>query len=152
MINIQNFLFYQKNSTVNRRTVPVFQALPTSISRISTGTTVEIDNNGGYEYFEGADEDPIAVPKVDLMGHTVEELAVAANVSVSTIRKAIYLREQQLYQEKKAELNANKKREYLRSSSTTTTTTTTTQRPSTTMRPRLMSKVSSQLSNLTIFL
>lgn len=126
--------------------------MPTSISRISSGSTSEINNNGGYEYFEGADEDPIPVPKVDLMGHTVEELAVAANVSVSTIRRAIYLREQQLYQDKKAELNAIKKREYLRSSSTTTTTTTTvittTARPSTTMKPRLVSKVSFHSSNL----
>lgn len=128
---------------MNRESVPVFQALPTSISRISTGTTLEVDNNGGYEYFEGADEDPIPVPKVDLMGHTIEELAIAANVSISTIKKAIYLREQQLYQEKKAELNAIKKREYIRSSTstTTTTTTTTTTRPSTTMRPRMVSKV-----------
>ncbi|KAL5273932.1 mtg family protein [Megaselia abdita] len=131
-----------KNLTLSRGSVPTFQALPTSISRISTGSTVEIDNNGGYEYFEGADEDPIPVPKVDLMGHTVEELAIAANVSVATIRKAILLREQQLYQEKKAELNAIKKREYLRSTTTsTTTTTTTTPRPTTTMRPRMVSKV-----------
>lgn len=36
------------------------------------------------------------MPKIDLKGHTVEELAAVANVSVSAIKKAIELRQKQL--------------------------------------------------------
>lgn len=36
------------------------------------------------------------LPQVDLKGHTVEELALVANVSVDAIRKAIELRQKQL--------------------------------------------------------
>lgn len=36
------------------------------------------------------------LPQIDLKGHTVEELAAVANVSVSAIKKAIELRQKQL--------------------------------------------------------
>lgn len=36
------------------------------------------------------------LPEIDLKGHTVEELAAVANVSVSAIKKAIELRKKQL--------------------------------------------------------
>lgn len=36
------------------------------------------------------------LPEIDLKGHTVEELAAVANVSVSAIKKAIELRQKQL--------------------------------------------------------
>lgn len=41
------------------------------------------------------------LPQVDLKGHTVEELATAANVTVDVIQAAIKLRQQQLLQEKR---------------------------------------------------
>lgn len=36
------------------------------------------------------------LPEIDLKGHTIEELAAVANVSVSAIKKAIELRQKQL--------------------------------------------------------
>lgn len=39
------------------------------------------------------------LPQVDLKGHTVEELAAVANVSVSAIKKAIEMRQKQLMAE-----------------------------------------------------
>lgn len=36
------------------------------------------------------------LPQIDLKGHTIEELAAVANVSVSAIKKAIELRQKQL--------------------------------------------------------
>lgn len=41
------------------------------------------------------------LPQVDLKGHTVEELAAAANVTVATIQEAIKLRQQQLLLERR---------------------------------------------------
>lgn len=41
------------------------------------------------------------LPQVDLKGHTVEELAIAANVTVDVIQAAIKLRQQQLLLEKR---------------------------------------------------
>lgn len=40
-----------------------------------------------------------ALPTIDLKGHTVEELAAVANVSVSAIKKAIEIRQKQLIAE-----------------------------------------------------
>lgn len=37
-----------------------------------------------------------ALPEIDLKGHTVEELAAVANVSVGAIKKAIEMRQKQL--------------------------------------------------------
>lgn len=39
------------------------------------------------------------LPQVDLKGHTIEELAAVANVSVSAIKKAIEMRQKQLLAE-----------------------------------------------------
>lgn len=39
------------------------------------------------------------MPEVDLKGHTVEELAAVANVSVAAIKKAIEMRQKQLLAE-----------------------------------------------------
>lgn len=44
------------------------------------------------------------LPQVDLKGHTIEELAAVANVSVEAIKKAISLRQKQLIAEQEAEL------------------------------------------------
>lgn len=73
------------------------------------------------------------------MGHTVEELASAANISVEAIQKAIQVKQQQLLAEQQAaqykqqiELMkhlATSTERPTRPSTTTTTTTTTTPRP-----------------------
>lgn len=39
---------------------------------------------------------PGTLPEIDLKGHTIEELAAVANVSVAAIKKAIELRQKQL--------------------------------------------------------
>lgn len=44
------------------------------------------------------------MPEVDLKGHTVEELAAVANVSVSAIRKAIEMRQKQLMAEQEEQM------------------------------------------------
>lgn len=55
-------------------------------------------------------------PRFDLKDIRVEELAAAANVSVNTIKRAIYLREQQLQLEQRALLAAKLRQEFLRTS------------------------------------
>lgn len=47
------------------------------------------------------------LPQIDLKGHTVEELAAVANVSVSAIKKAIEIRQKQLLALQE-EVNRNK--------------------------------------------
>lgn len=47
-------------------------------------------------------------PSIDLKGHTIEELAKFANVSVDTIKSAIQMRQQQMMIEKKNNLNSLK--------------------------------------------
>ncbi|XP_055301869.1 uncharacterized protein LOC129568231 isoform X2 [Sitodiplosis mosellana] len=102
--------------------VPAFQALPSSVSRISTGQIVHTDNEirkvspATEQYttiqrfdtinrkddtidvtnFKSSSTTPGTLPEIDLKGHTVEELAAVANVSVSAIKKAIELRQKQL--------------------------------------------------------
>lgn len=84
------------------------------------------------------------MPKVDLRGHTVEELARVANVSVETIQNAIKMRQQQLlleqqtamYQHQLEVLRAaaprlSPTRAPTKAPTTTTTTTTTTEAPTT---------------------
>lgn len=86
-----------------------------------------------------------SLPEVDLRGHTVEELALVANVSVATIKNAIKMRQQQLvleqqaiqYQQQMEMLKAaaprlSPTRAPTRPPTTTTTTTTTTSSPPTT--------------------
>lgn len=68
-------------------------------------------------------------PKFDLKDVTVEELASAANVSVDTIKHAIYVREQQMKAEHRAMLAAKLRQEFVRTSTTARTTTTTTPAP-----------------------
>lgn len=71
--------------------VPDFQALPSSIS------VAQLVPPTPVEYYPREED----LPNVDLKGHTVEELASVANVSVETIKAAIKLRQQQLLLEKK---------------------------------------------------
>ncbi|TDG42431.1 hypothetical protein AWZ03_011152 [Drosophila navojoa] len=112
--------------------VPVFQAMPESISRIANAAKSEparpeqrsgLVKHPNYLQFEE--------PKFDLKDVTVEELAAAANVTVDTIKHAIYVREQQLKAEHRAMLAAKLREEFIRTSTvkTTTTTSTTTERP-----------------------
>ncbi|XP_055382934.1 uncharacterized protein LOC129613053 isoform X2 [Condylostylus longicornis] len=86
------------------KAIPPFQSIPQSVSRISTGQTVEIESN----QFPTSDDELINYPKVDLKGHTVEELAQAANVSVDIIKGAIALRQQQLIKDYQAFLQNQK--------------------------------------------
>lgn len=46
------------------------------------------------------------LPPIDLKGHTIEELAAVANVSIETIKSAIKLRQQQMIVEKKIQKSA----------------------------------------------
>lgn len=50
------------------------------------------------------------LPQVDLKGHTVEELAAAANVTVDVIQAAIKMRQQQLMLEKRNYANQLKQK------------------------------------------
>lgn len=52
-----------------------------------------------------------SLPQVDLKGHTVEELAAVANVSVDAIKKAISLRQKQLVAEQDAQLKRQMEQE-----------------------------------------
>lgn len=104
--------------------VPVFQVMPESISRIAAVKTKNINsnvripnNNPNYLQFEE--------PKFDLKDVTVEELAAAANVTVETIKHAIYVREQQMKAEHRAMLASRLRQEFIRTSTTARTTTTT---------------------------
>ncbi|XP_030370403.1 uncharacterized protein LOC115621023 [Scaptodrosophila lebanonensis] len=123
-----NRTFHTDNPVVSQpQAVPVFQAMPDSISRIANvgkTTATKVAKHPNYLQFEE--------PKFDLKDVTVEELAAAANVSVETIKHAIYVREQQLKAEHRAMLAAKLREEFMRTSTiktTTTTTTTTTPRP-----------------------
>lgn len=80
----------EKVRPVYARPVPDFQALPSSI------ITAQLVQPTKVEYFPKDD-----VPQIDLKGHTVEELAAAANVSVDVIQSAIKVRQQQMMAEKK---------------------------------------------------
>ena len=71
--------------------VPDFQALPSSIS------VAQLVPPTPVEYYPREED----LPNVDLKGHTVEELALVANVSVETIKTAIKVRQQQMLLEKK---------------------------------------------------
>jgi hypothetical protein len=79
------------------------------------------------------------LPQVDLKGHTIEELAAAANVTVDVIQAAIKMRQQQLLLEKKSYANQLKQKisnhvtvQTSTATIRTTQPTTTTTRPSTT--------------------
>lgn len=114
---------------------------------------------------------PAALPQIDLKGHTIEELAIVANVSVSAIKKAIEIRQKQLlavqeeilrnktmeeelrrdemiakqlamYQQEHQKFLATSTIEAPTTPATTTTTTTTTKRPRATASPKVVGKVS----------
>ncbi|XP_059219495.1 uncharacterized protein LOC131993990 [Stomoxys calcitrans] len=114
--------------------VPAFQAMPNSVNRIATvfktpgERTAASNNHPNYLQFEE--------PKFDMKDITVEELAKAANVSVDTIKHAIYVREQQLRAEHRAMLASKLREEFIRTSSSSTTTTTTSTTTTTTTTPR----------------
>jgi hypothetical protein len=88
------------------------------------------------------------LPQVDLKGHTVEELAAAANVTVDVIQAAIKMRQKQLLLEKRNYANGHKQKISTRVTvqPTTAATTTTTIRTTTTTRatttPYIKKKVS----------
>lgn len=127
------------NSFGVKKSVPAFQSMPNSVSRISTNdqkVSVVMPINRGQEPPRGFQ--PIQLPSVDLQGHTVEELAAVANVSVSVIKSAIYMKQQEMLAEQN--LNLRQQETYnqiqqqfgmqaIETTSTTTTTTTTTPRP-----------------------
>lgn len=69
------------------------------------------------------------------MGHTVEELAQVANVSVEAIQKAIQMKQQQMLIERQTALYKQQLELIAREATTTSTTTTTT--TTTTMAPRI---------------
>ena len=82
--------------------IPSFQVLPYSTSnKFETLTIVEPSP---------PEED---LPSVDLKGHTIEELAAVANVSVETIKSAIKLRQQQMLVEKKIQKSVADKKKIL---------------------------------------
>ncbi|XP_055607966.1 uncharacterized protein LOC129755477 isoform X2 [Uranotaenia lowii] len=137
-----------KDSAISVQQVPAFHAMPESVSRISTGPVIQIDNKLSSEPTiknsimtipprHDVTKGSTVVDGVDLQGHTVEELAAAANVSVEVIKEAIRVRKQEIlaqqqYQKQQAaivqaQIQAAKKTTL--TTPTTTTTTTTTQRP-----------------------
>ncbi|CAO1404399.1 unnamed protein product [Diamesa serratosioi] len=84
----------QNGNNIVAQQYPPFQTLPTSVSRISQGPVYQIDNH----YNSPQDQQ---LPQIDLKGHTVEELAIAANVTVEVIRAAIKMRQKQMMIEQK---------------------------------------------------
>ncbi|XP_058056195.1 uncharacterized protein LOC131207592, partial [Anopheles bellator] len=152
-------IIYKEAPHLQVQKVPAFQAMPESVSRISTGPVVQVDNSNKLQptviknsimsipprrppvkpslasataATAATDDD---VGEVDLMGHTVEELAAAANVSVEVIREAIRVRQQEMRAQKQYEKQqaAYAQAQFLAAQQKTTTTTTTT---TTTPRPR----------------
>ncbi|XP_017845423.1 uncharacterized protein LOC108601950 [Drosophila busckii] len=144
-----NRTFHADNPMVTqpKSAVPAFQAMPDSIGRIANvvKTPVSVPSRAeqrtlakhpNYLQFEE--------PKFDLKDVTIEELAAAANVSVPTIKHAIYVREQQLKAEHRAMLASKLREEFMRTSTakTTTTTSTTTTTTTSTASPLTEAKVS----------
>ncbi|XP_052902493.1 uncharacterized protein LOC128310003 [Anopheles moucheti] len=150
-------IIYKEAPNLQVQKVPAFQAMPESVSRISTGPVVQVDNKlqpsviknsimsipprrqmtkpgptietGSTSTVDGNGEE------IDLMGHTVEELAAAANVSVEVIKEAIRVRQQELRAQKQYEKQqaAYAQAQFFAQQQTTPVTTTTT---TTTPRPR----------------
>jgi ATP-dependent Lon protease len=131
----------------NAQTVPPFHGMPSSVSRISTGPVEETYQRPEAQkivsqYTRNTQSNPEPVssfPSFDLRGHTLEELAAAANVNVSTIQAAIEMRQQQLMEKQQQEMffmqqlqQQQQQQMIAMQTTTTTTTTTTTRRPSTT--------------------
>lgn len=129
--------------------------MPQSNSRISLGPVYQVKNEYSQVRALNSDEWPQVLlsnqsiqqphhvqtydneelPEVDLKGHSVEELAVAANVTVDVIKAAIRMRQQQLLLEKQN--YASKLKQAIASHVTvqpTTSTTIRTTQPTTTPR------------------
>lgn len=128
-----NSLDRPKNTNFKRNTIPQFQSMPDSVSRISTDGIEEPKITRGFQ------PDPMPIPAstklpvVDLMGHTVEELAAVANVSVEVLQAAINMRQKELL----AQQQALAYQQIMATHATsTTTTTTTTAAPTTRATPR----------------
>ncbi|XP_058445892.1 uncharacterized protein LOC131427031 isoform X2 [Malaya genurostris] len=138
-------IVYKENS-IQVQQVPAFHAMPDSVSRISTGPVIQIDNKLSEPTIKNSivtipprndvSKGTTVVDGVDLMGHTVEELAAAANVSVEVIREAIRVRKQEIlaqqqYQKQQAAIVQAQIHAATSTmkTSTTTTSTTTTPRP-----------------------
>lgn len=120
----------ERVSPVYAAPVPDFQALPSSISEAQFVQPTKV------EFYPSDD-----FPEVDLKGHSVEELAVAAGVSIEVIKSAIKLRQQQLMLEKKMKANSVKTKQWKttpqftaspKTTEVATTQSTTTTKPSTT--------------------
>ncbi|XP_055549440.1 uncharacterized protein LOC129732516 isoform X2 [Wyeomyia smithii] len=136
-----------KDASIQVQQVPAFHAMPDSVSRISTGPVIQIDN----KLSEPAIKNSIVtipprhdvvkgstiVDGVDLMGHTVEELAAAANVSVEVIREAIRVRKQEIIaQQQQQKQQAHIVQAQILAAQQATSTSTSTTTTSTTPRPR----------------
>ncbi|CRK96954.1 CLUMA_CG010314, isoform B [Clunio marinus] len=131
------------NNQKSYRSVPSFSSKQTQHSRISFGQEHRVGNEIQQpiaqplvQTFENEE-----LPQVDLKGHTVEELATAANVSVEVIQTAIKMRQQQMLLEKRNYANTFNQRNdgshatiqttpttIIRTTPTTTTARTTTTR------------------------
>ncbi|XP_065076123.1 uncharacterized protein mtg isoform X2 [Ochlerotatus camptorhynchus] len=135
-----------KDNNIHVQKVPAFHAMPESVSRISTGPVIQVDNKLSEPTIKNSimtvpsrsdvTKGTTVVDGVDLMGHTVEELAAAANVSVEVIKEAIRVRKQELlaqqqYQKQQSAIVQAQiiAAQHAKSTTTTTTTTTTTPRP-----------------------
>jgi hypothetical protein len=79
---------YSKGTTYGGNQIPQFQKLPPFVPK---NFNVALDSEA-----QASD----SLPRVDLKGHSIEELAAMANVSVETIKAAMKLRQQQLAREK----------------------------------------------------
>lgn len=146
-ISSNNFVQSHRNTLTssqklgNKPKLPAFQALPSSVSRISTGEIIQLDDVDSsniqkvsqVNFIHSEKNETIlfqimfrskqmknalyanqisentkyvsdsSLPDIDLKGHTVEELAAVANVSVNAIRKAIEMRRKQLMAERESQ-------------------------------------------------
>ena len=149
----QQIIYKEQTANLQVQKVPAFQAMPESVSRISTGPVVQVDNKlqpsaiknsimsipprrqmtgkPGPTIATGSATTGDAAEEIDLMGHTVEELAAAANVSVEVIKEAIRVRQQELRAQKQYEKQqaAFAQAQFLAQQTTPATTTTTTTTP-----------------------
>jgi DNA-binding transcriptional regulator YhcF (GntR family) len=75
-------------SVSSQNQIPNFQKLPPFVPK---------DYNIAIEPIAEASD---SLPRVDLKGHSIEELAAMANVNVETIKAAMKLRQQQIIREK----------------------------------------------------
>lgn len=122
---------------IKSSSVPAFQSMPSSITRLDKVSLNQTPNRNQIQ--SGVFQpDPMPLPPsnklpvIDLMGHSVEELAAAANVSVDIIKSAIYMRQQELLAAQQAAAYHKLMIEQPKTAITTptiTTTTTTTPRP-----------------------